>query len=237
MQAPSQMPAWLRPKSYFSCPAPKWLGRLRRQAGYVTGNPSRFSGRDVQATFCRRRHQPSRPPPASLSQSSLVESTFFGQGPQPPLGSCAPKICSLKPLPLEAQFHSDRARSEQSLLSFVANRSSFLIGELLLGKLSETVVVQGNAPHDRPGLLVGHLIGNRASFLCTKAPMLRIPDKLSGWHFQDLLGAKPFASSRHQWSSRSATAIRSLCWELHSFMLGCVQRLLARRIIATARPS
>src|SRR5262249_43871621 len=158
--------------------------------------------------------------------------------------SSAPNICSLKPTAprgaIARSFHSDRARparSEQSVLSFIASRSSFLIGELLLGKLSETVVVVGNAPHDRPGLLVGHLIGNRASFLCTKAPMLRVPDKLSGWHFQDLLGAKPFASSRRQWSSRSATAIRSLCWELHSFMLGCVQRLLARRIIATARPS
>src|SRR5262245_11765501 len=64
----------------------------------------------------------------------------------------------------------------QGALSFWANRSSLLIGELLLGKLSETVVVQGNAPHDRPGFLVGHLIGNRASFLCTKAPMLRVPE-------------------------------------------------------------
>ena len=64
----------------------------------------------------------------------------------------------------------------QSVLSFFANRSSFLIGKLLLGKLSETVVVQGNAPHDRPGFLVGHLIGNRASCLWTKAPMLRIPE-------------------------------------------------------------
>jgi hypothetical protein len=44
-----------------------------------------------------------------------------------------------------------------------------LIRELLLGELSETVVVQGNAPHDRPRSLVGHLIGNRASFLYTKA--------------------------------------------------------------------
>src|SRR6516164_3493191 len=67
------------------------------------------------------------------------------------------------------------ARSERSVLSFIANRSSFLIGELLLGKLSKTVVVAGNTPHDRPGTLVGHLIGNRASFLCTKAPMLRVP--------------------------------------------------------------
>jgi hypothetical protein len=89
-----------------------------------------------------------------------------------------PKICSLKPLPLEAQFHSDRARSEQWVLSLVANRSSFLIGELLLGNLSETVVVVGNAPHDRPRFLVSHLIANRASFLCTKAPMLRIPEIL-----------------------------------------------------------
>jgi hypothetical protein len=44
---------------------------------------------------------------------------------------------------------------------------------LLLGKLSETVVVVGDPPHDRPGFLVGHLISNCASFLCTEAPMLR----------------------------------------------------------------
>jgi len=64
----------------------------------------------------------------------------------------------------------------QSVLSFIASRSSFLIGELLLGNLSETVVVVGNAPHDRPSFLVGHLVGNRASLLCTKAPMLRVPE-------------------------------------------------------------
>jgi hypothetical protein len=85
----------------------------------------------------------------------------------------------LKPLPLEAQFHSDRARPkwrEQSVLSFIASRSFFLISELLFRELSETVVVVGNAPHDRPGFLVCHLIDNRASFLCTKAPMLRVPE-------------------------------------------------------------
>src|SRR5262249_39066858 len=54
--------------------------------------------------------------------------------------------------------------------------SSCLIDELLLGKLSETVVIVGNAPHDRPGFLVVRLIGNRASFLCTKTPMLRVPE-------------------------------------------------------------
>jgi len=36
-----------------------------------------------------------------------------------------------------------------------------------------------NAPHNRPRSLVNHLIANRASFLCTKAPMLSIPDELS----------------------------------------------------------
>ena len=65
----------------------------------------------------------------------------------------------------------------QGALSFwFANRSSFLIGELLLGKLGETVVVQGNAPHNRPCGLMCHLIGNRASFLCTEAPMVRVPE-------------------------------------------------------------
>ena len=53
------------------------------------------------------------------------------------------------------------------VLASVASPSFFLIGELLLGNLSETVVVVGNAPHDRPSFLVCHLIGNRASFLCT----------------------------------------------------------------------
>src|SRR5215510_15094017 len=57
------------------------------------------SGRDVQAILLRRRNQPSKPPPASLSLSSLVQSAFFGQGSQPPLGTClsAPNICSLLP--------------------------------------------------------------------------------------------------------------------------------------------
>jgi hypothetical protein len=42
---------------------------------------------------------------------------------------------------------SDYLGPGQSVLSFT-NRSSFLIEELLLGKLSETVAVHGNAPHD-----------------------------------------------------------------------------------------
>jgi hypothetical protein len=45
------------------------------------------------------------------------------------------------------------ARSEQSVLSFSSDR--FLIGELLLGSLSETVVVVGNAPHAPNGLKYG----------------------------------------------------------------------------------
>src|SRR5262249_16872163 len=63
---------------------------------------------------------------------------------------------------------------QHPVLASIASRSFFLSGELLLGNLSETVVVVGNAPHDRPGFLVGHLIGDRASFLWTKAPMPRI---------------------------------------------------------------
>src|SRR5262249_7449472 len=77
-----------------------------------------ISGRDVQAIFCRRRHQPSRPPPASLSQSSLVESTFFGQGPQPPFGVlfiCAKNLLVEAIAPLRRNFiltgHGVRNRS------------------------------------------------------------------------------------------------------------------------------
>src|SRR5262249_10992343 len=55
-----------------------------------------------------------------------------------------------------------RAQGEQSVPSFSSDR--FLNDELLLGKLSETVVVVGNAPHNRPRFLICHLIGNvRAS--------------------------------------------------------------------------
>src|SRR5262245_11333153 len=35
------------------------------------------------------------------------------------------------------------------------------------------------SPRNRPRFLVSHLIGNRASFLCTKAPMRRV---ISVWH-------------------------------------------------------
>src|SRR5262249_44527752 len=45
-------------------------------------------------------------------------------------------------------------------LASIAIRPSFLIGELRLGKLSETVVVVGDAPHDRPGFLMCHLVGD-----------------------------------------------------------------------------
>src|SRR5262245_29423496 len=105
--------------------------------------------------------------------------------------SCVAKKFDFVSLARPGIVDEARARLEMQAAASIANRSSFLIGELLLGKLSETVVVVGNAPHDRPGFFVGHLIGNRASFLCTKAPMLRIPNELSGWHSQDLLKAKP----------------------------------------------
>src|SRR5262245_52842123 len=58
----------------------------------------------------------------------------------------------------------------------------FLGGELLLGQLSETVVVVGDAPHDRPGFLASHLIRNSSSFLSTEVPMPWVPDELSRRH-------------------------------------------------------
>src|SRR5262249_48059899 len=96
-----------------------------------------------------------------------------------------------------------RSKSAKVVLSFVANRSSFLIGELLLGKLSKAVVVVGNAPHDRPGCLVGHLIGNRASFLCTKAPMLRTPETNFLQGITSING-RSSAAVRHQPRRRSS---------------------------------
>jgi len=62
---------------------------------------------------------------------------------------------------------------------------------------------------NRPGFLVSHLIGNRASFLCTKAPMLRIPEtnflqgitSISGRDIQAIL------RRRHQPTTAAATSI------------------------------
>ena len=51
--------------------------------------------------------------------------------------------------------------AERPVLASIVNRSSFLIGELHLSKLGESVIVHGNAPHDRPRFLVGHLVANR----------------------------------------------------------------------------
>src|SRR5262245_58726008 len=90
------------------------------------------------------------------------------------------------------------------VLASIAIRSSLLIGELLLGKLSETVVVHGNAPHDRPRSLVRHLIGNRARFLCTKAPMVRIPGDLSE-RARCPVGTSPLASPPVARAPRAAT--------------------------------
>ena len=68
-------------------PSHCWLGPVSR-----AGLMSRYSALPLCVTgraepfFCRLR-------------SSLVQSVFFGQRPQPPLGTCssAPKICSLEP--------------------------------------------------------------------------------------------------------------------------------------------
>jgi len=54
---------------------------------------------------------------------------------------------------------SGRQRHHPGLAS-IASRSFFLSGQLLLGNLSKTVVVVGNAPRDCPCFLVCHLIGN-----------------------------------------------------------------------------
>src|SRR5262245_27107133 len=84
-------------------------------------------------------------------------------------------------------------RLHHSRRASIVSRSSILSGKLDLGKLGEAVVVVGNAPHDRPGLLEGHLVGNRASFLCTKAPMLRA-NELSAWHTPSAVSSFPAIS-------------------------------------------
>jgi hypothetical protein len=99
------------------------------------------------------------------------------------------------------------------VLASIVNRSSFLVGVLLLGKLSKTVVVRGYAPHDRPRPFVSHLIGNRASLLCTKAPMLRIPYELSGWHSQDLKAAgSPPAENATACQDQAGTLTNDVNW-------------------------
>ena len=60
----------------------------------------------------------------------------------------AVKSRSLSPADKRQQIASLALQRHYQVLASFASRSFFLIGELLLGKLSETVVVQGNAPHD-----------------------------------------------------------------------------------------
>src|SRR5215510_14912844 len=72
--------------------------------------------------------------------------------------------------------HQIRTQVIIGVLSSASIVLLFLGSELLLGKLSETVVFVGNAPQDRAGILVCHLVGDRASFLGTEAPMLRVPE-------------------------------------------------------------
>src|SRR5262245_16248882 len=78
------------------------------------------------------------------------------------ISAVGPKIPSTKAVKAGPFHHSSDRQSGTAapLPSASVNRH----GELLLGKLSETVVFVGNAPHDCPGFLVCHLIGNRASF-------------------------------------------------------------------------
>src|SRR5262245_34139026 len=128
-----------------------------------------------------------------------------------------------------------RARSEQSVLSFWSNR--FLIGELHLGKLSETVVVHGNAPHNRPRFLVSHLIGNRASFLCTKAPMLRVPETnfLHGITSHQLMGEIFRRSSAAATNMASTEFPRQLIHRVH-FLDKASRAGILQGPTTTARP-
>jgi hypothetical protein len=79
-----------------------------------------------------------------------------------------------------------RQQRHHPVLASIAIRPFFLIGELLLRKLSKTVVVVGNAPHDRPGFLMCHLVGNRASFLCTRL----LTESATAWIPGDKLAPK-----------------------------------------------
>jgi hypothetical protein len=117
-----------------------------------------------------------------------------------------------------------------SVLSFSFSR---FLNELHLGKLSETVIVHGNAPHNRPRFLVRHLIGNRASFLCTKAPMPRVPEtnflqgitSISGEVFRRSSAAVATAgSSAH--AAQAGKALGAYC--VNQVYLGVTQSSLAK---------
>src|SRR6516162_9239557 len=93
-------------------PSHCWLGQVSR-----AGLMSRYSALPLCVTgraepfFCRLR-------------SSLVQSVFFGQRPQPPLGTCssAPKICSLKSP--QARIHGGRRQEAKRLLAKAENEGT-----------------------------------------------------------------------------------------------------------------
>ena len=60
-------------------------------------------------------------------------------------------------------------RHMRPVLASILNIPLFLIGNLLLGKLGETVIIHGYALHNGPRESSGR---QPASFLCTKAPMI-----------------------------------------------------------------
>src|SRR5262249_21255013 len=110
-------------------------------------------------------------------------------------------------------------RLHHSRLASIASRSSCLIHELLLRKLSETVVIVGNAPYDRPRFFVVHLISNRASFLCTKPPMRRVQKIVSGHQLTSTSVPLAEEGPSHCWPgqvSRAGLVISSALPTLHS---------------------
>src|SRR5262249_8821008 len=132
---------------------------------------------------CRRDHQPLRPRGYLIGPSLGIAPVAVEELLQCPSPAAATSRAWCKACIPKSRLFGNRCPLQyahgESVLSISIN---LFLNELHLGKLSETVIVHGNTPHNRPRFLVSHLIGNRASLLCTKAPMLRGHNKVSGWH-------------------------------------------------------
>src|SRR5437016_1932917 len=71
-------------------------------------------------------------------------------------------VTSLRSVLPYCEYHLPDAplgRHMRPVLTSILNVPLFLIGNLLLGKLGETAVVHGYAPHNGPRSFVSHLVG------------------------------------------------------------------------------
>ena len=104
--------------------------------------------------------------PAGSTAEALTEAQVCGTVTVPAMTVCyAPLAASQTGSPLSRLVRWEPLAGVSYWLT--ASISFLSDDELLIGKLSETVVVIGDAPHNRPRFLVDHLVRYGSGLFCT----------------------------------------------------------------------